>query len=185
MLGVDPGYGNTGVVLRLHSEADAKAAVCYRNDQPTDEWDILRSEAICIPMIEQIVAWINTYDIEELEVCLEVPFYAKNAQVLLKQMTLFVLIQKYVWDYLVPIVDEVYLTIVSNKTSKAKLAHGGADKLEMVKASPWAGNNDITFNQAHTLADAYAHSLSSGGHGALALHKLSQYMVEANHYEEE
>lgn len=156
--------------------------MCFRNDVPTDEWDILRSEAICIPLIEQVVAWVSQFDIERLEVCLEVPFYAQNAQTLLKQMTLFVLIQKYVWDYLVPILDEVYLTIVNNQTSKAKLAFGGADKDDMIAASPWAKSN-LTYNQKHTLADAYAHALS-GGRMTHALHDMSQYMVEANHYEE-
>lgn len=138
--------------------------------------------SICIPMMEQVLAWVTEYEIEDLEVCLETPFYNRNPGTLMVQMYLFVLIQAYVYDYLVPIVPQVYLTIVHNTTSKVKLAHDkSADKSAMIAASEWKDFKDagLTFSQAHTLADSYAHSLSAykEQHN---LSRLDQYMVEAN-----
>lgn len=182
MLGVDPGFGNTGAILRLADERKVRAAVCWSNDE-TRDWYILRAMSIAIPMMEQCLAWINEHDIECLEVCIEEPIYSNNPKILMIQMSLFAMVQIYVFDYLVPHVPEIYLTIVNNKTSKRLLAHdGNADKAAMIKASPWSDRKDLTFSQLHTLADAYAHSLSAETE-QWALHNLTQYAVAPN-YEE-
>jgi Holliday junction resolvasome RuvABC endonuclease subunit len=146
----------------------------------------MRAMSICIPMMEQLLAWIDEYDIEHLEVCVESPFYNNNSVTLMKQMALFVLVQVYVYDYLVPLLSSVHLTIVHNATSKSKLAHNGsASKAQMIAASPWSNFKKckgMSLNQAETCADAYAHSLS-GGIEMYDLSNMAQYMVEAN-YEE-
>jgi Holliday junction resolvasome RuvABC endonuclease subunit len=181
VLGIDPGYGNTGVVLRLASDKGTTAAVCWRNDN-VGEWDVLRAQSICIPMMEQVLAWVGKYDIEELEVCVETPFLNRNPGTMIVQMYLFVLLQAYVFDYLVPIVPQVYLTIVHNATSKSKLAHiKAATKSQMIQASEWADykKRGLTYDQAHTLADAYAHSLSADSE-QYDLSAMAQYMVEPN-----
>jgi uncharacterized protein Usg len=187
VLGTDPGYGNTGAVLRLASEAATVDAACWRNEH-THDWDVLRAMSICIPMMEQTLAWVDKYDIESLEVVLETPFLNnKNPQTLLVQMSLFVLIQAYVYDYLVPIVPQVHLSIVHNATSKSKLAHNGkATKKEMIDASEWKEFKGLglTFNQAETLADAYAHSLSAYKEQH-DLSRMAQYMVPANYSTED
>jgi hypothetical protein len=133
-------------------------------------------------MIEQVIAWVTEYDIEELEVCVETPFVNRNPGTLIVQMYLFVLVQAYVYDYLVPLVPQVYLTIVHNATSKTKLAHDrSATKSQMIAASEWKDykKDDLTFNQAETLADAFAHSLSAYTE-QYNLTKLAQYTVPAN-----
>lgn len=181
VLGIDPGYGNSGAVLRLASDDKSLAAVCWRNDN-VGEWDVLRAQSICIPMIEQTLAWVNKYQIENLEVCIETPFLNRNPGTMIVQMYLFVLAQAYVFDYLVPIVDQVNLTIVHNATSKSKLAHiKNASKSEMIAASEWADYKQmgLTYDQAHTLADAYAHSLSAYRE-QFDLTAMAQYMVEPN-----
>lgn len=181
VLGIDPGYGNTGAALRLASEDKTTAAVCWRNDN-VGEWDVLRAQSICIPMIEQTLAWVNKYQIENLEVCIETPFLNRNPGTMIVQMYLFVLAQAYVFDYLVPIVDQVNLTIVHNATSKSKLAHiKNASKSEMIAASEWADYKQmgLTYDQAHTLADAYAHGLSAYRE-QFDLTAMAQYMVEPN-----
>lgn len=181
MLGIDPGYGNTGAVLRLASEDSVEAAACWRNDN-VGEWDVLRAMSICIPMMEQILAWVDEFNIEELEVVIETPFLNRNPGTLMVQMYLFVLAQAYVYDYLVPVVPQVYLTVVHNATSKSKLAHKkSASKSEMIAASPWKDykNEGLTFNQAETLADAYAHSLSAYNEQH-NLSVLAQYAVCPN-----
>jgi len=179
VLGIDPGYGNTGAVFRLAAEREVVAASCWLNDD-THDWDVSRSLSIAVPLIEQAVAWVQDYDVRQLEVCIEHPVYTGNAKVLMMQMHLFVLLQAYVYDYLVPLVDEVYLTIVNPKTSKSKLCHNGnAKKPEMIKASPWHDESDLNFEQKHTLADAYAHSLSAHTE-QWALHNIQLYSMEPN-----
>lgn len=188
---MDPGYGNTGAVLRLASEAATVDATCWRNEN-THDWDVLRAMSICIPMMEQVLAWVEEHDIESLEVVIETPFLRAskgrlNPQVLMIQMSLFVMIQAYVFDYLVPIVPQVHLTIVHNATSKSKLAHDGkASKADMIAASQWKDFKalGITLNQAETLADAYAHSLSAyvEQHD---LTSMTQYIMPPNYTTEE
>lgn len=180
VLGVDPGFNNTGAVLRLVHDKAVVEAACWRNEE-TQQWSVLRSMSICIPMIETLLGWVQKHDIDFLEVCIEEPIYNNNPKILMMQMSLYLMIQIYVYDYLVPHVQELYLTVVNNKTSKSKLAHdGNATKQQMIAASPWAGDKDVTHNQAHTLADSYAHSLSALTE-QYPLHKLKQYMVAANY----
>lgn len=182
VIGCDPGFGNTGVILRLADQRKVRAARCWLNDEVRD-WYILRAMSIAIPMMEQCLAWIQEYDIECLEVCIEEPVFNKNPRNLMVQMALFALLQAYVYDYLVPHVPEVYLTLVNPKTSKRLLAHdGSADKTAMVKASPWHDSSDANQSQREALADAYAHSLAAETQ-QFALHNLHQYMVEANYCE--
>lgn len=191
VIGIDPGYGNTGCVLRLSDEQETLEGACWR-DEETHEWNILRASAICIPMMEMILGWVDAYDIEELEVIIETPFLSRNPGTLMVQMYLFVLLQSYVFDYLVPVIPKVWLTIVHNATSKTKLAHKkSASKDEMIAASKWANwksfsydGRKMTKNQAETMADAYAHSLSAYKE-EWPLHKLVQYMAHPNYMENE
>jgi hypothetical protein len=176
---VDPGFGNTGLVLRLFDSSVPVSAVCWANDETAD-WDIRRAVSITTPLIEQIVAWVFEHDIKSLEVCIESPIYNGNAKVLMIQMSLYTLIQAYVYERVLPVLDECYLTVVHNTTSKKKLAHDGkATKEQMIQASPWGHRGDLSYNQKHTLADAYAHSLS-GGMQQWALHKMAPYVQESN-----
>lgn len=180
VIGCDPGFGNTGVVLRLADELKVRAAVCWRNEE-TQDWYVLRAMSIAVPMMERCLSWIYEHDIECLEVCIEEPVFNRNPKNLMVQMALFAMIQMYVYDYLVPHVPELYLTLVNPKTSKRLLAHDGkADKHAMIKASPWTDREDISYDTKHTLADAFAHGLSAEKE-QFALHNMPQYMVEANY----
>lgn len=168
-------------MLRLASENETTAGACWRNEN-VGEWDVLRAQSICIPLIEQVLAWVDEHDIQNLEVCIETPFLNRNPGTLMTQMYLFVLVQATVFDYLVPIVPQVHLTIVHNGTSKSKLAHDkSASKQQMIKASEWKDYkaNGFTFNQAETLADSYAHSLSAYAEQH-NLSELAQYAVHPN-----
>ena len=178
VVGIDPGFGGTGAVLRLMDSQTVVQSAIWRNDE-THDWPVRRAMSICIPMMETMLNWLMAHDIRHLEVCLESPIYNGNPKVLMIQMSLFVMIQSYVYDYLVPHVDTLYLSIINNKTSKSKLAHNGnATKAQMIAVSPWANfkKQGLAYWQAHTLADAYAHSLS-GRTEEYALHALPQYIA--------
>lgn len=181
VLGIDPGFNNTGAVLRLTGE-DTLEAACWSNNN-TNDWEVLRAMSICIPMMETVLAWLHKHNITELKICLEDPVYNSNAKTFMVQMVLYTMIQTYIYDYLVPVLDKVYLTYVNNKSSKKRMTgDGNASKEAMIAASHWVGRKDMTYNQRHTLADAYAHSLGHSKDG-LALHRMPQYSVEANYDE--
>ena len=177
-LGVDPGYGGTGAVLRQVDEPEPIAWAMWESKKVND-WTTLRSMSIAVPLIETTLGWINEYGITELDFCIEYPVYNRNAGALMKQMSLYTMLQSYAWDYLRPNLTKLWLTEVNPNTSKSKLAHDGkAKKPAMIAASPWADYKKLglTFEQAHTLADAYAHSLSAEVHEH-TLHRLDQYCV--------
>ena len=185
VLGIDPGFGNTGAVLRLSRDKLPAKAACWYNDDTAD-WPVRRAQSICIPMIETVLAWVQENDITKLTVCMETPVYNGNAKGLMLQMILYAVIQAALYDYLVPILDEVYIIEVNNQTSKVALTgKGSAKKEDMIACSPWKDYvlRDMTYSQAHTLADALGHSLAEKG-TRWALHKLPQYSVHANYVEE-
>lgn len=164
VLGIDPGFGHTGAVLRSAQCAEPTAWACWENNEIRD-WPVLRSLSIARPLVETVLELIDDYSVEELEVCIETPFYNHNARSLMLQMSLFSILCEHMYLYVRPHVVQLWLTVVHNRTSKKFLTQdGGADKNAMIAASPWAAYKqyDLTHLQAHTLADAYAHSLSAG-----------------------
>lgn len=178
VVGIDPGYGHTGAVLRRVEEPEPVAWACWSNDS-TQEWPTMRAMSIAFPLVETVIGWILEHDIEDLEICIEYPIYNGNPRVLMIQMSLYDMIQAYVYDYLRPHVERLWVSEINNKTSKSKLAHDGkADKKAMIAASPWADykSHGLTYVQAHTLADSYAHSLSAGLRER-RLHAMDQYSV--------
>ena len=180
-LGVDPGYGGTGAVLRPIDDPEPVAWAIWENHS-VDEWATMRSISIAFPLVETALGWIEEFDIQELDFCIEYPIYNRNAGALMKQMSLYTMIQSYAYDYLRPYLRHLWLTEVNPRVSKAKLAHDGrAGKPAMIKASPWCNYKELglTYAQAHTLADAYAHSLSAEVREH-TLHTLDQYGVHPN-----
>lgn len=178
VLGIDPGYGHTGAVLRRVDDPQPTAWACWSNDS-TQEWPTLRAMSIAFPLIETVIGWILEHQIEDLDVCIEYPVYNRNARALMTQMSLYDMINAYCYDYLRPHLTRLWLTEVNPKTSKSKLAHDGqATKAMMIAASPWAKYKDfgLTLVQAHTLADSYAHSLSAEVREH-RLHAMDQYAV--------
>lgn len=179
VVGIDIGYGHTGAVLRRVDEPEPVAYGCWSNDC-TQEWPTLRAMTIAFPLVEMVIGWILEYDIEDLEICIEYPIYNGNPKILMIQMSLYDMIRAYVYDYLRPHTERLWVTEVNPMTSKVKLAHDGkADKKEMIAASPWADykSHGFTYVQAHTLADSYAHSLSAGLR-EYRLHAMDQYSVQ-------
>ncbi len=179
VIGIDPGYGHTGAVLRRVDERDPVAWACWSNDD-TREWPTLRAMSIAFPLVETAIGWILEHSIEDLEICLEYPIYNGNAKTLMIQMSLYDMLHAYCYDYLRPHVERLWSTEVNNKTSKRRLTgNGSADKTDMIRQSPWANYKDqgLTYVQAHTLADSFAHSLSAGTRER-RLHAMDQYSVD-------
>ena len=84
-LGVDPGYGHTGAVLRRADYPSPVSWACWENHH-TNDWCIMRSMSIVVPMMEATLGWVVEHEINDLEVCIEYPIYNGNARVLMVQM---------------------------------------------------------------------------------------------------
>jgi len=162
-IGIDPGLGETGVVL------------CRDDVQPlTEEWvtyscppgdeDVARVVSLAGAVIDCIVGWIEEYGIEQLDICIELPVYKHNAATYTKQIRLLEEIESGLFFLVAGEVKQLYLTEVYPSTSKGLLTNDGrADKDRMVECyeklhPPW----DKGVNRAtkEAVADAYAHSLA-------------------------
>ncbi|KPJ97094.1 MAG: hypothetical protein AMJ55_00310 [Gammaproteobacteria bacterium SG8_15] len=127
--------------------------------------DGLRAASLAASIGDQVAAWVQKYDIQDLEVCIETPIlnvsrpvgpvnYSKQIRLLHAiEMVLFVMPIRNLW-----------ITHVAPATSK-RLATGDgrAKKDEIIAKSPVSDERfGFTKAQREALADAWAHSLSAG-----------------------
>lgn len=163
VIGIDPGFGMTGLVLRREDSPEVVAWACYalpREEAPDAQ--VLRSASLAQAVVDCASAWVLEHDIEELEVCIEQPIYNHNAKILMLQIRLFEDIEQALVQMIESEVTSLWITEMNPSTSKRLLAKDGkAGKREMIAASPF---KDLPQVQAvkEALADAYAHSLSAG-----------------------
>lgn len=163
VLGIDPGFGMTGLVLRREDARDVVAWATYtlpRENAP--ELQMLRSVSLAQAIVDCVAEWIAEYDVRVLEVCIEQPIYNHNAKILMLQCRLFEDIERGLAEAIEPVLDQLWFTEVNPMRSKLLLAHdGSANKRAMIAASPFveaAHPQDVK----EALADAFAHSLAGG-----------------------
>lgn len=165
IVGIDPGFTETGMVLRQESRPvkDVSSLATYTLDSKQGGWMVpcTRSISLASSICECLVGWIHLFKIQTLEVCLEMPIYNGGVDTLTLQMRLIQDIEHGLMSVVEPELRTLYLTEVNNATSK-KLAtgHGGAKKPEMVAASPFV-DAEYTTPTKQALADAWAHSLAA------------------------
>jgi Holliday junction resolvasome RuvABC endonuclease subunit len=163
VVGIDPGFGMTGVVLRQEKSREVVAWACYclpRENAPGAQ--VLRSASLAQAVADCISGWIIEHEISVLEVCIELPIYSHNAAILILQIRLFEDIEQAMAQMIVAQVEQLWLTEMYPATSKSLLAgNGAANKRQMILASPFAGLAEVQ-EIKEAIADAYAHSLSAG-----------------------
>lgn len=163
VVGIDPGFGMTGVVLRHEDSREVVAWACYclpRENAPGAQ--VLRSASLAQAVADCISGWIIEHEISVLEVCVELPIYSHNAAILILQIRLFEDIEQAMAQMIVAQVEQLWLTEMYPATSKSLLTgNGAANKRQMILASPFAGLAEVQ-EIKEAIADAYAHSLSAG-----------------------
>lgn len=155
-IGADPGFKETGLVLRRSHEVVAWSTFkCKPNGSP-----YMRTTALAFAVIDRMMDWVRDYEIEALDVSVETPIYNSNARSFELQWRL---VQEIESNLALLTSRQLWLTEVGPTTSK-RLAtgNGKADKESIFAASPFGLEvlgQDL--HTQHTLADAWAHSLAA------------------------
>lgn len=164
IVGVDPGFTETGLVLRASDRPafDVAGYATYCLGAEKGGWMIpaLRAMSLAASIVECMVGWISLYKIGRMEACIEMPVYNGNPKTYMLQSRLIQEIESLMYRALAPALRNFYLTEVNNATSK-KLAtgDGGAQKPAVVTASPFKDTEGLVKSTREALADAWAHSL--------------------------
>lgn len=162
VIGIDPGFGMTGLVLM---RGDTVAAFASYTSPPDDNV-IGRVTSMSNSVVTQILKWVWQFEIQELSISIETPIYNSNAGTLMLQMRLFQDIESGLYHLIAPeLIGGVCNVYEVNPTTSKTLATGSAraTKGEIITASPllalWA-ESPMPQEIMEALADAWAHSLA-------------------------
>jgi Holliday junction resolvasome RuvABC endonuclease subunit len=157
-IGVDPGFRETGLVLRRGEEVVAWSTFqCKPNGSA-----YLRTTALAFAVVDRMMDWVRDYEIARLDVAVETPIYNSNPKSFELQWRL---VQDIEANMVLLNVGDLWLTEVGPTTSKhLATGNGKATKDEMVEVAPEVMYREaMTLHTAETLADAWAHSLATWG----------------------
>jgi len=160
VVGIDPGFGMTGLVL-MHGETVA-AFASYTS--PPEDNVIGRVTSMSNSIVTQILKWVWQFELTELSISIETPIYKNNAGTLMLQMRLFQDIESGLYHLIAPELTVCDVYEVNPTTSKTlATGNGKASKGEIITASPllslW-GENPAPQEVMEAIADAWAHSLA-------------------------
>jgi len=159
-VGIDPGFGLTGLVLVAPDDVVAAFATYH---SPVHADVIGRTAAIGNSIVTHILQWVWQFNIRAVDIGIEMPVYRNNAGTLMLQMRLVQEIESGLYHLIGPELKSCYVYEVDPTTSK-KLAtgKGNADKGEMIVACPllslW-GDKPMSKEIMEAVADAWAHTL--------------------------
>jgi Holliday junction resolvasome RuvABC endonuclease subunit len=176
-LGIDPGFRLSGLVL-CKGFSDPEVWALHKMEPGIIENQNLRAQSLATGMIDSVLRWVERFDIQCLEIAIELPVWRHNAQTLILQTRLLQELETGLTMLLPSMVKDVWITEVNPTTSKRVLTGDSrATKEMMVSHSPWAETWEEeldNFDQAHTLADAFAHAQSA--------HNRQYNLAEGNLY---
>jgi Holliday junction resolvasome RuvABC endonuclease subunit len=165
VLGVDPGLGETGLVLFecvgvVNSVLEVATFSAYKNG------DIIERTENLTTSIEALVdSWVHKHHVNDLLVGIEIPIIRGragkvNLDVYRKQVQVLYMIETLLLE--LPISNVRIVEVNPTESKKVLTGNGAADKDEMVTASPF-GLLSLHYpkSTAEALADAYAHGLAA------------------------
>ena len=154
-IGIDPGYGMTGMVL-VDSFGDVVSE--WAGARAPGEHEASRAALHAGVIGVQMANMVCMMPLCTLRVGIETPVYSGNALTFSKQWRLIQAIEQMLLGF--PKVHIELAEIVNSTSKKVLTGNGGADKDAMVAASPYAGRTDLATSVREALADAYAHALA-------------------------
>jgi Holliday junction resolvasome RuvABC endonuclease subunit len=161
VIGIDPGLGETGLILRVEHEV----VIAWHTYSVPGEGTkaFIRATTLADHVIAQIVEWIVEYHIKLLDICIELPiFAARNPASYAKQIRILQEIESGIYYRIASVVQECWVTELMPTESKQLACNdGSADKDMIVRASPFADRIDLNKSTREALADAWAHSLGA------------------------
>lgn len=163
-LGIDPGYKQTGLVLRQGKQI--LEYILLTDSLGTSSRTIYRSRALAACVGDSFLTWAHSYDIVNLEVGLEKPIYNRNTVTFEKQISLFYLIEYELLTWargygLTGMPRNWYITeFIPSESKYAATGNGAADKAEVLAASPFTPDLALMDKDSwETMGDAWAASL--------------------------
>jgi Holliday junction resolvasome RuvABC endonuclease subunit len=186
-IGIDPGLGETGLVLCTEDARKEQVLHHWRTFScpPGDNEDLTRVVSLASSVVDTVIEWIDEFNIRELDTCIELPVYKRNALTYTKQIRLLEEIESGLFFTATGLVDRMILTEVYPTTSKVLLtSNSRAKKPQMVEAFEKMTGWELDAPKAtkEAVADAYAHSLACWIKGVsgnrLNMSELQAAMVE-------
>ena len=168
IVGIDPGFGETGVVLYTDEDTDTILEWATFSSPPKGHAAAARAASLAEHVISELLKWIERHKIQHLDVSIEVPFMAKNVAGFQKQIRLIQEIESGVLFRLAGEIQELWVTEIGPTQAKLLATYdGGASKQEIVMASPFfAGIGSVihmTLSTIEAVADAWAIGLAAWG----------------------
>ena len=164
-VGLDPGFGETGVFLFYEDESCHVHIVAWATFKcpPGGKPDLARAVSLAGTVVNILFEWIQKYDIKLLDIAIELPIYKRSSgpQTLIKQARLLQEIESGIFHIIAGELTECWLTEVSPSTSK-RLANCPMNR-KPVAESPVAETPGLNVATREALADAWAHSLATWG----------------------
>ena len=156
-IGLDPGFGETGMFLGKDVGNDIRmldyaSFRCPKKSVP----DLARAVSLAGAVVNRILGWIDDYGIEALDISIELPIYNGDAQTLIKQARLLEEIESAIFYMVAGQLRECWLTEVNPSTSKFLV--NCPPNRKPVPESPFADSQEMEVPTQEALADAWAHS---------------------------
>lgn len=181
-IAIDPGFGETGILLKRGSEAKEWAVYSC----PSGPAPFTRAASLAEKLLDLLHQWVLRYKIEMLDVVIERPVWNKNAAAFELQWRLVQQIEAGLWIWVTSEVPRLWVTEIHPTYSK-KLATGRGDatKQEVAEASPFRRDAFPRVTTWTTMGDTWAHSLAAwGNHGTgLRLCFTDLKMAEVRQYD--
>lgn len=157
IIGIDPGFTETGVVLYSDDEEGILRWATFRCPAH-GQASAARAASLADHVINEIVGWVEKHEVTRLDVCIEIPFLSKNVDSYQKQMRVVQEIESGLLFRLSGELIELWVTEVSPTQAKLLACnYGQATKDQVIAMSPffyikWSG----TQSTLEALADAWA-----------------------------
>lgn len=188
-IGIDPGVTELGIVLsREDKQGDLDPVAWATMSCPPGDPGLARVVSLAGNVVNLILCWVVEYEIEEVDIAIELPIFNRNAQGLILQVRLLEEIESGLFHLVAGELNECWLTEVNPVTSKSLAGCGKKEK--PVAVSPFEhydpGRKTPKQNRdtVEALADAWAHSLATWGIAKrstrLALHDTTASEVIIN-----
>lgn len=164
IVGADPGFGETGLVLYLDGAEDNILAWATFQCPPKGQSDAARAASLADHVINELVTWIERFDIQHIDICIEVPFMGKNVASFQKQIRVVQEIESGILFRLAGEVKELWVTEIGPTQAKRLATYNGqASKQEVIEASPFnrRPESKADLSTLEAIADAWAIGLAA------------------------
>lgn len=161
IIGIDPGFTETGVVLYSDDEEGILRWATFRCPAH-GQASAARAASLADHVINEIVRWVEKHEVTHLDVCIEIPFLGRSVESYQKQMRVVQEIESGLLFRLSGELIELWVTELAPSQAKSLACnYGQATKDQVIAASPFATSTPgtrepLSNSTVEALADAWA-----------------------------